>query len=158
VFLSNVPRSINHTEGNVVFRKLVAERVNEYKTLQGKGDRPGTLRLVRAVIAQVHLHGGRFLDKNWKNEVRKLCDIFVERMGFLWFDFVDIYPNGFGLYRSCYCYCCCYCGCWYRHCCFFMNVFVALSRHVIKSLALPSNSHQPTILPFLFSIPSFMHF
>jgi hypothetical protein len=54
-----------------MFRKLVAERVNEYKTLQNKGDRPGMLRLVRTVIDQVKNHGGRFLDKNWKNEVRK---------------------------------------------------------------------------------------
>jgi hypothetical protein len=54
-----------------MFRKLVAERVNEYKTLQNKGDRPGTLRLVRTVIDQVKNRGGRFLDKNWKNEVRK---------------------------------------------------------------------------------------
>lgn len=54
-----------------MFRKLVAERVTEYKTLQNKGDRPGTLRLVRSVIDQVKNNGGRFLDKNWKNEVRK---------------------------------------------------------------------------------------
>jgi hypothetical protein len=63
------PSTMTHTEGNVMFRQLVAAQVNEYQMLQSKGDRPGTLRLVRAVIAQVDANGGRFLDKNWKNEV-----------------------------------------------------------------------------------------
>jgi hypothetical protein len=68
-----------------MFRKLVAERVNEYKTLQNKGDRPGTLRLVRTVIDQVKNHGGRFLDKNWKNEVRKeKCNDSIVSSLYIW--------------------------------------------------------------------------
>jgi hypothetical protein len=62
-----------------MFRQLVAAQVNEYQMLQSKGDRPGTLRLVRAVIAQVDANGGRFLDKNWKNEVWK-NDIYYAMM------------------------------------------------------------------------------